>query len=170
MTGYRRDVVTPSMSPSSVVGRSHPPRPKSSASSHRPSSRATNRPPSSASTRPTSRTRHGPSSKFSQRMPSRQMSRVISLSHTLVSQVTGLQSEDEEDEFRALMDIVIKSLEYNVKAAPSSSMHDIAKQLHGSVLLPRIPLATELGVVVSKGHESTHRTLGLMPLSTAFLY
>jgi gamma-tubulin complex component 5 len=170
VAGHHQDVVTPSMSPSSAVGRLHPPRPKSSASSHRPSSRATNRPPSSASTRPTSRTQHGPSSKFSQRMPSRHMSRVISLSHTLVSQVTGLQPEDEEDGFRDSVDLVIKRLEYNAKAAPSSSMHDIAKQLHGSVFLSHIPLATELGVVVSKGHGSTHRTLGLMPLSTLFLY
>jgi hypothetical protein len=61
------------------------------------------------------------------------MSRIISLSHTLVSQMTSLQSEDDDGEFRALVDVVTRSLDYNVKAAPSSSMNDVTKQLHGSV-------------------------------------
>ncbi|KAH9999974.1 hypothetical protein BJV77DRAFT_975603, partial [Russula vinacea] len=111
-------------------------RPASVASSYRPSSR-TSRPHSSASTRPISRTGHVPS-KFSQRLPSRQMSRIISLCHTLVSQLTGLQPEDEDGEFRALADIVIRSLDYNTKAAPSSSMNDITKQLHGRTERARI--------------------------------
>ena len=61
------------------------------------------------------------------------MSRITSLCHTLVSQITGLQPEDEESDFRAWADIVIRSLDYNAKAAPSCSMNDITKQLHGSV-------------------------------------
>jgi hypothetical protein len=71
------------------------------------------------------------------------MTRVISLCHTLVSQVTGLQPEDEGGEFRGLAEIVIRNLDYNTKAAPSSSMNDITKQLHGSVLPHYPPLATE---------------------------
>ena len=138
-------------------------RPASVASSHRPSSR-TSRPLSSASTRPISRTGHAPS-KFSQRLPSRQMSRIISLSHTLVSQITKLQPEDEEGDFRALVDFTTKSLDYNVKAAPSSSMNDITKLLHGSVSSSCAPLIVDPGLVVPKGHESTHKSLGLMPLS-----
>lgn len=66
------------------------------------------------------------------------MSRIISLSHTLVSQITGLQPEDEDDEFRALVDVVKRSLDYNVKAAPSSSMNDVTKQLHGRIERARI--------------------------------
>jgi hypothetical protein len=77
-------------------------------------------------------------------MPSRQMSRIISLSHTLISQITNLQPEDDDGEFRALVDVVTRSLDYNVKAAPSSSMNDVTKQLHGSVLPFYLSLATEL--------------------------
>jgi hypothetical protein len=72
------------------------------------------------------------------------MSRIINLSHTLVSQITGLQPEDEDGEFRALVDVVKRSLDYNVKAAPSSSMNDVTKQLDGYVLLLYLPLATEV--------------------------
>ena len=136
VTGHHQDGAALSMSPSSPFTRplhNESPRPPSSASTHRPSSRATSRPLSRASTRPASRTGHGPPSKYPQRPPSRHMSRVISLSHTLVSQITGLQPEDEGD-FRALVDFTIRSFDYNAKAAPSSSMNDIAKLLHGSVL------------------------------------
>ncbi|KAI0005111.1 Spc98 family-domain-containing protein [Russula compacta] len=114
-------------SPSSALSRplySESSRPTSSASSHRPSSRATTRPLSSASNRPTSRTGHGVPSKFSQRLPSRQMSRITSY--------------DEESDFRAWADIVIRSLDYNAKAAPSCSMNDITKQLHGRTERARI--------------------------------
>lgn len=72
------------------------------------------------------------------------MSRIISLSHTLVSQITSLQPEGDDGEFRALVDVVTRSLDYNVKAAPSSSMNDITKQLHGFVFPPYLPLRTEL--------------------------
>jgi hypothetical protein len=71
------------------------------------------------------------------------MTRVISLCHTLVSQVTGLQPEGEGGDFRALVEIVMRSLDYNTKAAPSSSMNDITKQLHGSVLPQYPPFSTE---------------------------
>jgi hypothetical protein len=93
------------------------------------------------------------------------MPRIISLSYTLVSQITNLQPEDGEDDFRALVDFTTKSLDYNVKAAPSAGMNDITKLLYGSVSLSCAPLIADLGLVVPKGHESTHRSLGLMPLS-----
>ncbi|KAH9060930.1 Spc98 family-domain-containing protein [Lactarius vividus] len=105
-------------------------RPKSSASSHRPSSRATNRPPSSAG-RPASRISNAPISKPFHRQPQRQISRLISSSHSLVSQVTGLKPNDDEGVFRAMVDMVTRSLDYNAKAAPSSSMSDISKLVNG---------------------------------------
>jgi hypothetical protein len=161
VASYHRDGVTPSKSPS-IPLRHELSRPTSSASSHRPSSRAASRPLSSASIRPTSRAGHGTSSKFSQRLPSRQMSRIISLSHTLVSQMTGLQTEDDGGEFRALVDVVTRSLDYNVKAAPSSSMNDVTKQLHGSVFSLYLPLVTELVHWQSyrKGANQLTRLLG----------
>ena len=72
------------------------------------------------------------------------MSRAISLSHTLVSQITGLQPEDDDGEVRVLVDMVKRSFDYNAKAAPSSSMNDITKQLHGSVFPLYFLLVTEL--------------------------
>ena len=168
VAGYHQDGMAMSMSPSNSFSRplyNESPRPTSSASTHRPSSQTTSRPVSRASARPTSRTGHRPPSRFSQRLPSRQMSRIISLSHTLVSQITNLQPEDEEGDFRALVDFTTKSLDYNVKAAPSSSMNDITTLLHGSVSLSCAPVVADPGPVVPNGHESTHRSLGLMPLS-----
>jgi hypothetical protein len=111
-------------------------RPKSSASSHRPSSRATNRPPSSAG-RPVSRTGNAPTYKPFHRLPQRQISRLMSSSHSLVSQVTGLNPDDDEDAFRTTVDMVTRNLDYNVKAAPSSSMSDIAKLVNGFVFPSR---------------------------------
>jgi hypothetical protein len=136
VAGYHQDGAALPMSPSSPFSRLHneSPRPTSSASTHRPSSRTASRPLSRASTRPASRTGHGVPSKASQRLSSRHLSRIITLSHTLVSQITGLQPEDEDGDFRALVDFTIRSFDYNAKAAPSSSMNDIAKLLHGSVL------------------------------------
>jgi hypothetical protein len=100
------------------------------------------------------------------------MARIISLSHTLVSQVTGLQPEDEEGDFRALVDTTTRSLDYNVKAAPSSSMNDITKLLHGSVFSPFPAFIADRGplAVVLKGRGSTHKSLGLMPLNNLSLY
>ena len=88
------------------------------------------------------------------------MSRIISLSHTLVSQITSLQPEDDGREFRALVDVVTRSLDYNVKAAPSSSMNDITKQLHGSVFPLYFPLATELVQSYRKGANHFTGLLG----------
>lgn len=136
VAGYYADGTYRHRSPS--VGPQHHDfvRPKSSASSHRPSSRATNRPPSSAG-RPVSRVGNAPTSKPFHRLPQRQISRLISSSHSLVTQVTGLNPDDDEGVFRAMVDIVTRSLDYNVKAAPSSSMSDIAKLINGFVFPSR---------------------------------
>ncbi|KAI9447935.1 hypothetical protein H4582DRAFT_2124148 [Lactarius indigo] len=141
VAGYYTDG-TRHRSPSNAsVAPQHQPhdfvRPKSSASSHRPSSRATNRPPSSAG-RPASRISNAPISKPFHRLPQRQISRLISSSQSLVSQVTGLKPDDNEAAFRAMVDMVTRGLDYNVKAAPSSSMGDIAKLVHGRVERARI--------------------------------
>ena len=136
VAGYHADGVRRQGSPS--VGPQHQHhdfvRPKSSASSHRPSSRATNRPPSSAG-RPVSRLGNAPTSKPFHRLQQRQISRLISSSHSLVSQVTGLNADDDGGAFRATVDMVTRSLDYNVKAAPSSSMSDIAKLVNGFAFL-----------------------------------
>lgn len=71
------------------------------------------------------------------RLPQRQISRLISSSHSLVTQVTGLNPDADEGVFRAMVDIVTRSLDYNVKAAPSSSMSDISKLVNGFVLPSR---------------------------------
>ncbi|KAH9077070.1 Spc98 family-domain-containing protein [Lactarius deliciosus] len=105
-------------------------RPKSSASSHRPSSRATNRPPSSAG-RPASRISNAPTSKPFHRLPQRQISR-------LISSITDLKPDDDEGVFRAMVDMVTRSLDYNAKAAPSSSMSDISKLVNGRAERARI--------------------------------
>lgn len=139
VAGYYTDGAHRHRSPS--VGPQHQRhdsvRPKSSASSHRPSSRATNRPSSSASIagRPASRIGNAPSSKPFHRLPQRQVSRLISSSQSLVSQVTGLNPDNDEGVFRAMVDMVTRSLDYNVKAAPSSGMSDIAKLVNGFVSL-----------------------------------
>ncbi|KAH9002214.1 Spc98 family-domain-containing protein [Lactarius hatsudake] len=68
----------------------------------------------------------------------RQISRLISSSHSLVSQVTGLKPDDDEGVFRAMVDMVTRSLDYNAKAAPSSSMSDISKLVNGRAERARI--------------------------------
>ncbi len=88
------------------------------------------------------------------------MSRVILLSHTLVSQITGLQPEDEDGEFRALVDVVTRSFDYNAKAAPSSSMNDIIKQLHGFVFPLYLLFASEPVQSYRKGADQLTRSLG----------
>ncbi len=105
--------------------------------------RVVNRPPSSAG-RPASRIGNAPTSKPFHRLPQRQITRLISSSHSLVSQVTGLNPDDDESVFRAMVDTVTRSLDYNVKAAPSSSMSDIAKLINGFVFPSRCfdPLLT----------------------------
>ncbi|KAI0268157.1 Spc98 family-domain-containing protein [Gloeopeniophorella convolvens] len=113
-------------------------RPASSASSYRPSSLATSRPLSSASMRPTSRAAHRAPSRLSQRPPSRQASRLAVLSHTLVSQVTHIDPNDDEEEYRDLTEMVSRGTDYNAKAAPSSSMRDISKLIHGRAQRARI--------------------------------
>ncbi len=141
VAGHYTDSTHQHSSPSSSsVGPQHQHhdvvRPKSSASSHRPFSRATNRPPSSTSIagRPASRIGNTPTSKPLHRLPQRQITRLISSSQSLVSQVTGLNPDDDGGVFRAMVDMVTRSLDYNVKAAPSSGMSDIAKLVNGSIV------------------------------------
>lgn len=53
-----------------------------------------------------------------------------------MSQVTGLNPDEDEGVFRAMVDMVTRGLDYNVKAAPSSGMSDIAKLVNGFVVPP----------------------------------
>ncbi|KAH9179589.1 Spc98 family-domain-containing protein [Lactarius sanguifluus] len=55
-----------------------------------------------------------------------------------ISQVTGLKPDDDEGVFRAMVDMVTRSLDYNAKAAPSSSMSDISKLVNGRAERARI--------------------------------
>ncbi|KAI0053720.1 hypothetical protein FA95DRAFT_1508286 [Auriscalpium vulgare] len=113
-------------------------RPPSSASQRPSSSASTNRPTSSASVRPVSRVSHRPASRFSQRPPTRQSSRIQALSQTLVTQVTGLSPENDEDNFRTAAEYVSKTIEHPHKASPSASLDAVEKHLHGLTLKARI--------------------------------
>ena len=114
-------------------------RPSSSAS-QRPASSISQRPPSSSSrptsslsTRPGSRVAQRPNSRHS-RPATRQTSRLISLSETLVTQITGLTIENDEDNFRTALEFVWKNLEQVTKGAVSVDMTVIDKQIRGFVL------------------------------------
>jgi hypothetical protein len=94
------------------------------------------------------------------------MSRIISLGHTLVSQVTNLHPNDDQGDFRSMLDAVMRCVDYNTKAAPSNSMSDITKQLHGSVTdLALLLSTTDWVVVVLKEHGSARKTRGQMLLT-----
>ncbi|KAA1466534.1 hypothetical protein DENSPDRAFT_846943 [Dentipellis sp. KUC8613] len=113
-------------------------RPPSSASHRPPSAQSTHRPPSSASVRSASRLSQRPVSRLSQRPATRQSTRLLPSIQTLVTQVSGISAENDEEEFRAVVESVSRSLDYKAKAAPSSNLDDIEKQFKGLVRKARI--------------------------------
>ncbi|KAF8433037.1 Spc98 family-domain-containing protein [Boletus edulis BED1] len=109
-------------------------RPSSSLSQRPPSSLSSARPASSASSlRPQSRISTRPSSRLS-RPPTRQTTRLLPPCQSLVTQVTGLSPETDDENFRAAVDFVSKNLEYAIKAGASTDMTAMDKDFRGHVL------------------------------------
>ncbi len=107
-------------------------RPTSSAST-RPSSSASARPPSSASgLRPSSSaSTRRPVSRFSHRAPTRQSSRLLFLCESLVTQVTGLASANDEDSFQVAVDYVSKNLDSTTRPSGSADFATIDRAMRG---------------------------------------
>ncbi|KAH7916234.1 Spc98 family-domain-containing protein [Hygrophoropsis aurantiaca] len=112
--------------PSSRVSQ----RPSSSLSQHYPSSIST-RPGSSASVRPQSRVSR-PSSRIS-RPATRHALRLLPLSQALVTQITGLSSDNDDENFRTAVDYVAKNLEHSIKGGPSPDLTSVDKQMQGHI-------------------------------------
>ncbi|KAG1760722.1 Spc98 family-domain-containing protein [Suillus occidentalis] len=113
-------------------------RPSSSLSQRPPSSASFARPVSSASLRPQSRVSR-PSSRIS-RPATRQSTRLVPLCQKLITQLTGLTSENDEEDFRTTLDFVSRNLEHATatKGGPSSDMATMDKRFHGLLEKSRI--------------------------------
>lgn len=82
------------------------------------------------SVRPGSRVSQRPVSRQA-RPATRQSSRLLPLSQTLVTQVTGLTPDGDEDKFRTSVEYVTKSLEHATKGAASIDMAVMDRQIAG---------------------------------------
>lgn len=83
-----------------------------------------NRPLSSASNRPHSRISHRPSSRQAR-------SRLLPLCQALVTQITGLNEKDgDEETYREAVDYVLKNLEAT-KGSPGLDISVMNKQIRG---------------------------------------
>ncbi|KAF5322471.1 hypothetical protein D9619_000707 [Psilocybe cf. subviscida] len=127
-------------------------RPSTSASTSRPSSSLSTRPASSLSTRPASR--------FSQRSQAlHARSKLIPLCQTLVTQVTGLEhdpdDEDASDAFRGQVEYCVKHLESLTinKAAASVDMSVIDRQVHGHAMKARINSRNDLSEALQTSYK-----------------
>ncbi|KAG8219040.1 Spc98 family-domain-containing protein [Butyriboletus roseoflavus] len=106
-------------------------RPLSSLSQRPPSSLSSARPPSSASSfRPHSRVSTRPSSRIS-RPATRQSTRLLPLCQSLVTQVTGLSPDADDENFRTAVDFTSRNLEYSIKAGASIDMTAMDKHFRG---------------------------------------
>jgi gamma-tubulin complex component 5 len=79
----------------------------------------------------------------------RQSPRIAPLVQALVTQVTGLAPENEDDgdgsdNYRTAMDFVSKNLEYTAKGGASQDMGAMDKQFHGCVPVSINILATQI--------------------------
>ncbi|KAG1877430.1 Spc98 family-domain-containing protein [Suillus subluteus] len=128
--------------PSTLSARPHSralhQRPSSSLSQRPPSSASFARPVSSASLRPQSRVSR-PSSRIS-RPATRQSTRLAPLCQKLITQITGLTLENDEEDFRITLDFVSRNLEHATatKGGPSSDMATMDKHFHGFLEKSRI--------------------------------
>ncbi|KAG1717437.1 Spc98 family-domain-containing protein [Suillus paluster] len=113
-------------------------RPSSSLSQRPPSSASFGRPVSSASLRPPSRVSR-PSSRIS-RPVTRQSTRLLPLCQTLITQLTELDLENDEEDFRIALDFVSRNLEHATatKGGPSSDMATMDRRFHGFIEKSRI--------------------------------
>ncbi|OBZ70494.1 Gamma-tubulin complex component 5 [Grifola frondosa] len=120
-------------------------RPASSASI-RPSSSASTRPPSSASSvrpapsasRPASRATQRPISRFSQRPSTRQSLRLLPFYQELVTQVTGLTAESDQENFRTAVDFVSRNLDQTARPSGSTDFATVDKHVRGHAQKARI--------------------------------
>lgn len=109
-------------------------RPSSSASSVRPSSSAGSVRRTTASvSRPASRATQRPPSRFAPRPQTRQSSRLAGLYQDLVSQITYLTADVDQDEFDATVEYVSRSLDQTARPAVSIDLPSIQQQLRGCV-------------------------------------
>ena len=110
-------------------------RPSSSLSQRPPSSASFTRPASSASLRPQSRVSR-PGSRIS-RPATRQSTRLLPLFQKLITQITGLTPENDDEDFRFTLDFVSRNLEHATatKGGPSSDMPDMDRRFHGYIQL-----------------------------------
>lgn len=120
-----------SMRPSSSAASVRP----STSSSLRPGSSASYiRPSTSASSRPSSRLTHRAPSRFSvHRPPTRQSSRLIPHYQKLVTHITGIALENDEDNFRIASDFVLKTLDQTIKPSGSADITKVQKHVKGCV-------------------------------------
>ncbi|KAH0840303.1 hypothetical protein J3R83DRAFT_1313 [Lanmaoa asiatica] len=105
-------------------------RPSSSLSQRPQSSLSSARPVSSASLRPHSRISTRPNSRLS-RPATRQSTRLLPLCQSLVTQVTALSPDIDDENFRTAVDFVSKNLEYSIKAGASTDMTAMDKHFRG---------------------------------------
>lgn len=98
-------------------------------SGSRPPSSLSTRPSSSASYRTASRISLRPTSRISQRPSTRQSARVSQQCHDLVSQVTGLSSTEDEEEYAEALELVTKRIDSLTKQAVGLDMKEAETHL-----------------------------------------
>lgn len=128
--------IRPSSSAPTAVGssRGSSTRPGSSLSTTRPaSSLSALRPVSSLSTRPSSRLTQRPGSRTSQRPVARQSTRLVPFYQNLVTQVTGLNAENDDENFRTAVEFVSRNLDLTSRPSGNVDMSAIDKHIRGYV-------------------------------------
>ncbi|KAI0797115.1 Spc98 family-domain-containing protein [Abortiporus biennis] len=111
----------------------------SSVASTRPSSSASSaRPPTSMSSRPGSRMTQRASSRFSLRPTTRQSTRLNPLYQDLITDLTGISPENDEENFQIALDFVAKNLDQTVKPSGSADIGRIDKHIRGLIQKARI--------------------------------
>ncbi|CAL1700277.1 unnamed protein product [Somion occarium] len=147
----RRPSTSASVRPPSVASSIRP----STSTGMRPSSSASSvRPATSASIRPSSRaTTASGSSRLTRRPSSRQISRLTPLYQSLVSQVTGVTAEEDEEGFRSAVEYISKSLDQTVKPSGTSDLTNIDKHIRGLSQKARILSQDELAEALDSAYS-----------------
>ncbi|GBE79798.1 predicted protein [Sparassis crispa] len=143
----------PSSSASIRPSISAPIRPSSSASIRPSPSTSSARPISRTSSRSSSRLTHRPSSRYSQRPSTRQSSRLVPLYQALVTQITGLTSENDQDNFRDAVDFVSKNLDQSVRPSANHDLDTVERHFRGHVQKARINANDTLGTALETSHR-----------------
>ncbi|KZT71569.1 hypothetical protein DAEQUDRAFT_749911 [Daedalea quercina L-15889] len=131
--------IRPSSSVPTAVGSSR-------SSSIRPgSSLSAVRPVSSLSTRPSSRLTQRSGSRTSQRPVTRQSTRLVPFYQNLVTQVTGLNAENDDENFRTAVEFVSKNLDLTSRPSGNVDMNAINKHIRGHIQKARVNSHDDLG-------------------------